>query len=394
MKILLVHNRYQQPGGEDGVFAQEKQMLESKGHCVLTYERTNSEVIGASPFQKLNIPKNMIWAEDAYRQSLALLREERPDIVHVHNTFFRISPSIFAACREVGVPTVKTLHNFRLLCPAATFFRNGKVCEECQDSSLWRGVRHACYRQSFGATAAIAAMLTMHKKLGTWQDGVTSYIALTDFARRKFAEGGLPPKKITVKPNFVFPDPGEKNETGEGAVFVGRLSPEKGAKTLLRAWRQLRTPIPLRIFGDGPSRQELERTAFELNLPHVSFMGHTSRSDVQRAIQGARLLILPSECYENFPLTIVEAFSCGTPVVCSRLGAMQELVMDGVTGLHFAAGNAEDLAERLAWAWDHTTQVREMGRAARWEFEQKYTADVNYAHLMSIYERALSVTTD
>ena len=389
MKVVLVHNYYQLPGGEDWVFAQERALLESHGHEVVTYQRNNNEVLGYSRFQRLSLPKKTVWAQDSYEEILALLRKERPDVVHVHNTLVQVSPSVFSACREAGVPVVLSLHNFRLLCPAATFFRNGKICEDCRESSLLQSIRHACYRQSYGATATIAVMLTVHRKARTWIDGVDTFIALSEFSRRKFTEGGLPDSKIRVKPNFVSPDPGEKDAVGDDAVFVGRLSPEKGLKNLLRAWGRLRMPIRLRILGDGPLRAELEQMAYDLKLSQITFLGHVNQAATQAAIKEARFLILPSECYENFPLTIIEALSCGTPVICSRLGAMQEIVKDGDTGLHFTPGNAEDLAEKVAWAWDHPRQAKDMSRAARQDYEQKYTAESNYESLMSIYQHAI-----
>jgi glycosyltransferase involved in cell wall biosynthesis len=392
MKIVLVHNYYQQPGGEDQVFAQELRLLESHGHEVVTYSRSNKELLAASPWERLLWPKRLIWAEDAHRELLQVLRREEPAIVHVHNTFVQISPSIFSACREARVPVVQTLHNFRLLCPAATFFRDGKICEECREFGLWRGIRHACYRHSTVATAAVAGMLVAHRWAGTWGDKVTAYIALTQFARSKFIAGGLPAEKIKVKPNFAPSDPGVKEGAGEVAVFVGRLSPEKGVKTLLEAWGRLAAPIPLRILGDGPLRGELQETKSRLNLPHVDFLGQVSHPEVQKEIKNARFLVLPSECYENFPMTIVEAFSCGTPIVCSRLGAMQEIVTDLETGLHFAPGNPDDLAEKVTWAWNRPRTLEDMGRAARCEYKKKYTAEANYATLMEIYREAIAGT--
>ena len=192
MKIAVVHNTYQQAGGEDVVFEQERKLLESAGHQVVTYERSNHEIDGFSAMQRLALVKRIVWATDSRREFAELLRREKPRLVHVHNTFQMISPSIYSACREANVPVVQTLHNFRLLCPAAEFFRNGGICEECLDHSLWRGVRYGCYRESRTATAAVALMLAVHRRLGTWTESVSSYIALSEFARKKFVQGGCP----------------------------------------------------------------------------------------------------------------------------------------------------------------------------------------------------------
>ncbi len=390
MKVLLVHNYYQQPGGEDVVVRQERKLLESRGHQVVTFEQTNKEMLDYPILERLRLPKRTIWAGGPYREILDLIRKEEPNIAHIHNTFMRISPSVFVACREGGIPVVHTLHNFRLLCPAATLFRDGKVCEKCLESSLWQGVRHSCYRGSFTATATVALMLGVHRVIRTWTNTVTGYIALTEFSKRKFVGAGLPNEKIHVKPNFVVPDPGEKDELGDFAVYVGRLSPEKGLQTLLKAWRQLRTPIPLHIIGDGPMRVELEQEASQHDISNVVFAGRLSPEETRSRIRAARLLILPSECYENFPMTIVEAFSCGTPVVCSRLGAMQEIVEDHRNGLHFTPGNAEELAAALERAWDHPRLIRAMGQAARRDYKEKYTAERNYAALMAIYQQVIA----
>lgn len=392
MKILLVHNFYQHPGGEDRVFAQERELLESHGHEVITYERSNTETQNYSAFAKLNLPRKMCWAGDSYDDIHRLLRVHHPDVVHVHNTFFQISPAIFTACNEARVPVVQTLHNFRLLCPAATYYREGKICEKCRVSGLWQGIRHGCYRDSRAATGAVAMMLALHRWAHTWIDQVTLHIALTEFSRGKFVEGGLPGEKIVVKPNFITPDPGAKSAAGDGVVFVGRFWPEKGVATLLRAWSKLAKPIPLRILGDGPLNAELRCLAAELALTNVEFLGHQSNHATRDAIKNARMLVLPSENYENFPVTIVEALSCGTPVVCSRLGAMQEIVRDGETGLHFESGNADALAQKISWAWDRPEAIASMGRAARRDYEEKYTAQSNYASLISIYEKAVSTS--
>lgn len=389
MKVLLVHNEYQQPGGEDIVFRQEEELLSRFGHTVLTYKRSNHEISRSSAPRRLLLPKQLIWAEDARHDVARILEKEEPNVVHVHNTFTQISPSIYTACRDAGIPVVQTLHNFRLLCPAATFFRDGKVCEECATHSLWHSVEHGCYRKSRAGTAAVAMMLAAHRSLRTWTRNIDTYIALTEFARQKFMRHGFPAERIQVKPNFVAPDPGQGAEKGGYALFVGRLSEEKGLRTLLASWTCLKTPIRLFVIGDGPLRSELEEYAVAYDLSAVSFLGRLSHEETQEAIKAARFLILPSECYENFPMTIVEAFAGGTPVICSRLGAMQEIVEAGRTGLHFAASNSQDLAEKVSWAWAHDGRMSAMGKAARRDYETKYTAEKNHSLLMDTYEKAM-----
>ena len=315
--------------------------------------------------------------------------KERPDIVHVHNTFTQISPSIYSECVKAGIPVVQTLHNFRLLCPAATFYRNGGVCEECLTNSLLRSVLHSCYRSSRLATAAVATMLATHGRLHTWSNNIDHYIVLTEFARQKFIRGGFPSGQLSVKPNFVAPDPGLGTQDGGYALFVGRLSPEKGLRSLLDAWVRLRNAIPLRIVGDGPLRAELMDYAARNSLTSVCFLGRLNHLEAIEAIKGAHFLILPSECYENFPVTIVESFASGTPVLCSRLGGMQEIVTHQHTGLHFDPNNSDQLAESSAWAWSHRARMRAMGMSARREYELKYTPEKNHSLLMDIYYRAL-----
>lgn len=389
MKVLLIHNEYQIPGGEDVVFRQERQLLMNFGHQVMTYRRTNQEIKKYSRLDRLFLVKHLVWSEDTQRDVARMLDREKPDVVHVHNTFTQISPSIYSACRKAGVPVVQTLHNFRLLCPDATFFRDGHACEECVSQGLQRGIKHGCYRGSRLATAAVVAMLATHRRLHTWTRNISAYIALTEFARRKFIRGGLPAERISVKPNFVAPDPGFGLEEGGYALFVGRLSQEKGLRTLLNAWVHFRNSIPLYIVGDGPMQPELEACAADNSLSSVQFLGRLSRRETQDAIKGALFLVVPSECYENFPMTIVEAFAAGTPVICSRLGAMQEIVKNEYTGLHFAPGDSADLAYSIARAWSHRSRMRGMGRMARREYELKYTAEKNHAFLMAIYQQAI-----
>jgi glycosyltransferase involved in cell wall biosynthesis len=394
MRILLVHNSYQQHGGEDAVVRQEKHLLERSGHDVELYQQSNDEILEYSSVERLTLPVRTVWSTDSRRRIGRLIKQHRPQVVHVHNTFVVLSPSIYSACKENGIPVVQTLHNYRLLCPAATFLRDGNVCEECVDHSLWRSVRYGCYRGRRSHTAVAAVMLAVHRERGTWAKEVTCYIALSEFARSKFLDAGFSADNIFVKPNFVYPDPGAPGRqlyyrSGGYALFVGRLSSEKGAHVLLTAWQRLHTSIPLLIIGDGPERPKLEAEAARLGLADVHFRGFQGRTETLLAMKAAKFLVFPSIWYEPFGMTIVEAFACGKPIICSRLGAIPEMVEDGRTGLHFTPGDSHDLAEKAAWAWSHPEQLRSMGNEARNEFEQKYTAETNYPILMRIYEHAL-----
>src|SRR3954463_5724761 len=272
MKILIVHNSYQQPGGEDTVFRQERDLLRRAGHEVLTYEKSNFEVDEYTGLKKLALIKDVMWNSSTREEVAGILRKEKPQVVHVHNTFMRISPSIYGACEKAGVPVVQSLHNYRLMCAGANFFRDGKPCEECLTDGMWRGIQHKCYHESSVATATVAAMLKLHRVLGTWQKLVSSYVALSEFSRQRFIEGGLPAERISVKPNFVDPDPGERQSDGDYGIFVGRLSEEKGLDTLLAGFA-IASTVPLIIVGDGPPLEALKEKAAKLSLSNVSFRG-------------------------------------------------------------------------------------------------------------------------
>ena len=389
MKIVLVHNTYQQPGGEDAAFRNECNLLTKAGHEVVVYVRSNHDVSHYVSVRQLALAKRTIWASDTREEFRQLLLREKPQIVHVHNTFLMVSPSIYWACRDAQVPVIQTLHNYRLICPGGTLFRDGSVCEECLEHGVWHSVRYGCYRKSRPYSAVVAAMLTTHRLLGTWSRMIDYYLALTDFARRKFIEGGMPADKILVKPNFVDPDPGDGNGERSYALFVGRLSPEKGLPTLLAAWARLSIPIPLHIIGDGPVQAQLEEYVRQFHIPSVRFLGSLERDRVVAAMKGAFALFLPSQCYEGLPMTLIEAFACGTPVIASRMGSMQELISNGCTGLQFTPGDAEDLASKAEWAWTHPRDMAEMGKRARREYQARYTSARNYKMLLEIYDRAI-----
>jgi glycosyltransferase involved in cell wall biosynthesis len=392
LNVISVHNRYLLRGGEDEVFESEASLLTQYGWQVTPVVEQN--VYPDSVFKKIGVAMDCVWSRHWYREFSALLQRTKPDVVHIHNFFPLISPSVYYACRKAGVPVVQTLHNYRLLCPAATLYRDGNVCEECLQHGLLRGVKYGCYQGSKLGTSAIALMLQVHRRLRTWAKMVDCYIALTEFSRRKLIDGGLPAAKIRVKPNFVLPDPGMRERRGHYALFAGRLVDPKGLPTLLAAWKLLRKPIPLVVIGDGPNRAALESQLKEAGLRDVVYRGRLSHEDTVEAIKGARFLIFPSEWYEGFPVTIAESFACGVPVICSRLGSMQEIVADGRTGLHFRPTEADDLASKIEWAWDHPEQMEAMGRGARLEFEAKYTAERNFYLLKEIYEFAMGAKSD
>lgn len=386
MKILLVHNYYQQPGGEDQVFLTEAALLETQGHCVVRYTLHNDQLAEMNP---LPLIQATVWNKAVYRKLRALICRERPQVVHFHNTFPLISPAAYYAAKAEEVPVVQTLHNYRLLCPNAVFFRNGHVCEDCQGKSLpWPGVAHACYRESRVETGVVAAMLTLHRALNIPTEAVDLYIALTNFARQKFIQGGLAAEKILVKPNFVHPDPGFEEERGGYALFVGRLSREKGIGTLLTAWEKLRGKFPLKIVGDGPLAPQVANAAAQLT--GVEWLGRRRSEEVYELMGKANMLIFPSEWYETFGRVAIEAFAKGTPVIAANIGAVAELVESDRTGLKFRPGDPEDLVAKMEWALTHPAELVRMCQEARAEFEAKYTAKQNYQMLMKIYEMVVA----
>ncbi len=392
-RILLVHNFYQQPGGEDTQFYAEREILRQNGHEIIEFTDHNHRI---NEMNRLSAAVKTVWSPTSRKRLRTLLRETKPTIAHFHNTFFLISPSVYSACKEAGVPVVQTLQNYRLICPGAMLLRDGRICEDCVGKVIpWPGVIHGCWRGSPAQTAVVATMLGFHNWFQTWQTKVDIYIALTEFARRKFIEGGLPAQKIMIKPNCVAKDPlpveshdnwGSKRDY---ALYIGRLSPEKGLGTLLRAWQRLES-VPLKIVGDGPLKEKMRASIVEHVLKAVELLGHRPLEEVFHWMGGARFLVFPSQWYEGLPLTITEAFACGLPVIASRLGAMAEIVEDQRTGLLFTPGDAEDLAAKVEWAWSHPKAMARMGQEARREYETKYTAEQNYEMLMAIYRRALN----
>lgn len=386
MRILLVFNHYQQRGGEEQAFTAEADLLESKGHFVLRYTLSNDAIDRMS---RLDLARRILWNGASYRDIRNMVRTNAIDIVHFHNTFPLISPAAYYAAKRAGARVVQTLHNFRLICPGALLSREAGVCEDCVGRRLaWRSISHACYRRSRVQSAAVTAMLATHRAAGTWTRRVDRYIALSEFAKQKFVQGCLPAERISVKPNFVCPDPGAGEARGGYALFVGRLSAEKGISTMLRAWCNSGDLPALRVVGDGPLADEV-RMAAAAPKSEIEYLGRRSRDEALRLMQDAMFLVFPSIWYEGFPMTIAEAYASGLPVLSSRLGTMKSVVKHGITGLHFTPGDTDSLVSCVRWVVEHPRELSEFRQNARSEYLANYSADDNYRTLIGIYQEAM-----
>ena len=387
LRILAVHNRYLQPGGEDNSHAAEVALLRAHGHDVDEYTQDNQRV---AQLGRARVAARTIWSRQTYREVRALLRDGRHDAVHIQNFFPLISPSIYYAARAQNVPAIQTLRNYRLFCTNGLMFRDNQPCEDCLGRPIaWPGIRHRCYRGSAAGTATVAAMQSTHRALGTWRRAVTRYVVLTEFAKQKFIQAGLPPHKLFVKPNFVDPDPCPGRGDGNTLVFVGRLSEEKGIETLLNAWKTLapQAAVTLKIIGDGPMADRVKQ--FTTTHPSTQWLGAQLRQEVDHALGNAIALIFPSLWYEGMPRTIIEAYAKGTPVIAPRLGAMESMIRHNHTGYHFTPGDPADLAATIQHALQNPQTLQAMRENARREYEDNYTAQTNYTLLHRLIQDAV-----
>jgi glycosyltransferase involved in cell wall biosynthesis len=381
----MVHNSYKEPGGEDIVFEMESRVLEECGHTVHRFREDNNCITLAT---RIRTGISAVWSQRSYRRIARLIRETRCDVVHCHNTFPLISPSVYYAAKAAGVPVVQTLHNYRILCPNALLYRDGVVCETCLDRPVaWPGVVHGCYRQSRMSTASVAAMLAVHRALDTWDKMVDLYIAPSRFCRDKYIQAGFPAERIAVKPAFVLPDPGPGTHRGNYCLFVGRLSEEKGLDILFEAWRQLGPSYPLKLVGDGPLSPLVEAAVQE--MPWIEWLGYKPSPEVLELMGEARALVFPCQAYATFGLVVVEAFAKGTPAIVPEGGALAELVRDGRNGFAFDARSAAALVETVRQALAGGARLTEMGRNARADFLQTYTASANVEALVGLYRQVL-----
>lgn len=381
MKILQMHNRYVYPGGEDAVARSEAALLTSFGHTVIPFGANNNEMNAFDLGRKISFYfRDAFFSKAVYSNLRRMIDHDQPDVAHAHNSFFMLGPAAYEACFDAGLPVVQTLHNYRFLCAAATFYRSGHVCRECVDAGPWRGILHGCWHNSSMATAYLTALIDTYKRRRILER-MSAYIALSEFSRGQFVQGHINPAKIAVKPNFLEHDPGQEDVRGEYIVYAGAFQPYKGITTLLNAWKSRSWPLPLKAAGAGPLAAE----ALRQELAGVELLGQLPSERIIELIRGALCVVVPSECYENFPRVIIEAYACGIPVVASRLGALAELVQDNVTGMLFEPGNPRDLARCLDFLIQNRSRAAAMGQQGRRLFLERYSAQENYDQLMRIY---------
>lgn len=393
MNVLLVHNRYRSasPSGEDRVVDQEAHALASNGHSVERFERFSDDIARRSLGARALVPGQVVWSDEVRRSLRRVLQDIRPDVVHVHNTFPLLSPSVLYACRSGGVPVVATMHNYRLVCPSGDMFRDGEVCHDCVGHVPLPALRHGCYRGSVLATLPLAAGAVAHRR--AWRTMVSAYIFLSAAHRDLIAGDGFPRQRLFVKPNLVPPPSVPRTQTEDVLVYAGRLAESKGVHTLIEAWDRYRSHSPesrlrLMIAGGGPLEPRVR--AWAAARASVDWVGMLSRDACSALLARARATIVPSQWEEPFGLVVVEAMAVGVPSVASHHGSFPELIQDGVDGVLVEAGNAHAWATVFQDIETHPERYRALGQAARQTYEQHFTPDANIAQLTRIYQFAMS----
>jgi len=394
LKVLMLHNYYQNAGGEDTSMASEIEILRQQGHTVDLLEWHNDSIQAMSKFQKAALFWRTTWNPAAQRRVATTLQAIKADLLHVQNFFPLASPAVYDGARQLDIPVVQHLHNFRLGCLNAYLYRNHQVCEACVGHNPWQGVWYRCYRGSLPASLSLWQMLTVHRQRQTWHRKVNAFIVPSQFAANKLIEIGLPAQKMHVKPNFVA-DPLKGREIlplpqRPTFLYVGRLSPEKGGMTFLKAWRQLNQPEwQFIVAGGGDQLESLQQYCTDHQLTNVEFRRHLPAGEVLALMQQVTAIVVPSQWYETFGRVVIEAFACGRIALVSDLGAVGELVQDTVTGLKVVTGDIDDWVSKLKWCGEHSAQIESMGITARQEYEQHYTPAINYQRLIEIYDYAL-----
>ena len=380
-KVLMVHNYYQIPGGEDTVVANEKRLLEENGHEVVLYTRHNEELKNMRKVQMVCLPFTTVFNPKTYREIKKIIKEQHIEIVHVHNTLNLISPAVYYAAVKMKVPLVQTIHNFRFLCPGATFYRDGHICEDCVTKGLGCAVKHKCYRGSRAQTLICVINTWIHRHTGIL--GKINFICLTEFNREKLLQlKKINPEKVFVKPNFTFETP---IVTCEGGVqrrhylFIGRIEEIKGVNLIVEAFKRMKDK-ELLLAGDGALRQQLEKNS----STNIKFLGYVEHNKLLKLIMEAKAVILPSQTFEGFPMTILETFSMHTPIIVGDIGNNSVLVDNEMNGMKFRYNSVEDLIVTINKFESLDSEI--IGEQAYRDYQNKYTAEMNYRTMKQIYD--------
>lgn len=392
MRVVVVHNRYRSaaPSGENRVADQESEALVADGHVVERFERVSDDIETWTPLRRGLVPLQVVWSDEARRSLTATLRRFRPEVVHIHNTFPLLSPSVLYACRSAQVPAVTTIHNYRLLCASGDLFRNGAVCHACVGRTVpWPAMLHRCYRGSAAATTPVVVSMTAHRH--AWRTLVSAHIFLSEAQRRRYAPLGLPADRVFVKPNLV-PDVAAGTLVREHFVtYPGRLDKAKGVPLLMEAWDRFSAQsthgLRLMIAGGGPLEEEVNKWA--ASRPSVTALGILDSSECSKLVARSRAVILPSTWEETFGLVAIEAMAAGVPAVAAAHGSFPELIDDGTSGVLFAPGSAEALCRVLRDIDTDPARFENYGGNARRRYEERFDPEVNLQQLLDIYRFAV-----
>lgn len=387
MRILLVHNFYQQFGGEDAVALAERRLLEQHGHQVFFYSRHNDDLKDYGLRNKITFFPNTIFSSRTAQEIRRVVEEFKPDVAYIHNFVPLVSPSVHHVLHALKVPVVQVMHNFRPYCPNGLFYTQGAVCEKCKGGNYLHAVRNRCCKDSYLVSALYAATFALNRAAGM-VDKVDAFVCLTEFARQKMLELGIPESKLFIRPNFIETPPAPQaafNGNGKYVLFLGRLSAEKGLWTLIRAFEPFKD-VELRVLGTGPLEKELRTYARDKKLHNIAFYGFRNGEDKWRLLRGCSFTVVPSEWYENFPVAVLEAYACGKPVVASNTGGLSYVVENGNTGFLFEPANVSDLRRKLEHLLARPEEAFEMGGRARRLVETRYSPQAGYESLVRIFQ--------
>jgi len=401
MKILFVNKYYHPSGGPETVILQSKEKLESLGNKVVLFSMQhprnletqysryfvcNVDYNSSNSFlNKAKMSLNIFYSFEAKKKMELLLNEEKPDLAHLHNIYHQISPSILPVLKKRDIPVVMTLHDFKLVCPNYTFLRKGKPCERCEGKHFYKAVIHRCVKDSYWKSLVCSLEMYFHRFLKIYQDSVDIYITLSEFSKDRFIKYGIPKEKIFNLPNYIsLPQYSSQSFNQDYILFLGRLEDKNGIFTLIRAMKHL-PEITLKVAGEGTLKSSLESYVKEKKLENISFKGFVTGEELHQLIANSSFTIFPNHAYHLCPMSILESFAFGKPVIGSNLGSIPELINDGIDGLLFEPGNAEDLAEKIKYLYHHPLLAQKMGISARKKVEEKYSEEGYYKKLFGIY---------